>query len=350
MSGGVDSSVTAKLMQDQGYDVSGIYMRNWDTRDESGTDEGCEWKKDWNDVQRVDLSREYWTRVFQPSLDAWAIGVTPNPDVLCNRHVKFGALHEYLGLLAAENTWFATGHYARKSWLNGRPTLLAGLDPMKDQSYYLAGIRESNLRPALFPLGDLRKSRVKQLARDFKLPVADRKESMGICFVGKKGDFRGFLSNYLEGQTGSIRDLETGEELGTHEGLWGYTVGERARIPNMLQRWYVANKDTTTNTVYVVPGPDHPALFRSSMTVDTFDWIWEDAPPKDIDHPNGLKVSIKFIYRMSPTGCTIRRQGQGVQIVLDAPMRDVSLGQIAVVYHGDEQRVLGCGPITATAS
>ncbi|KAL1761346.1 tRNA-specific 2-thiouridylase [Schizophyllum commune] len=361
MSGGVDSSVTAKLMLDQGYDVSGIYMRNWDTRDESGTDEGCEWKKDWKDVQRVcdllsipckmvDLSKEYWNRVFQPSLDAWASGVTPNPDVLCNRHVKFGALHEHLGLLAAEDTWFATGHYARKSWSNGRPTLLAGLDSVKDQSYYLASIRECNLRPALFPLGAMHKSEVKRLAHDFKLPVADRKESMGICFVGQKGNFKEFLSKYLEGKPGSIRDIETGEELGGHEGLWNYTVGERARIPNMLQRWYVADKDTVNNIVYVVPGPDHPALFKQSMSADQFDWIWTDAPPEDIDRPDGLEAYVKFIYRMSPTRCTVRRQGRGVQILLDEPMRDVSLGQVAVIYHGDERRVLGCGTITHTES
>lgn len=253
-------------------------------------------------------------------------------------------------MLAAENTWFATGHYARKSWSNGRPTLLAGLDPIKDQSYYLAGIRESNLRPALFPLGMLRKTQVKQLARDFNLPVADRKESMGICFVGQKGDFRGFLSNYLQGQAGRIVDLESRKEVGTHGGLWNYTVGERARIPNMLQRWYVSDKDASTNTVYVVPGPNHPALFKQAMIVKKFDWIWTDAPPKEIDTTAGLKAFVKFIYRMAPVACTVRRRGQGVQIELDERMRDVSLGQTAVIYVGEERRVLGCGTITTTAA
>ncbi|KAG6905769.1 hypothetical protein DXG01_000836 [Tephrocybe rancida] len=259
----------------QDYDLSAVFMRNWDTRDESGSDKGCEWEKDWEDVQRVcklldlpcrliDLSRDYWNRVFEPSLRQWEDGVTPNPDIWCNREIKFGALLEHLPSApgASSKTWFATGHYARKEWSElGRSKLLRATDDIKDQTYFLAGISEAGLSRALFPLGSLLKSEVRELAKHHRLPTAERKESMGICFVGKKGRFGDFISHenptlasYIPPNPGPIIDLSTGLTVATHTGLWNYTIGQGAKIRGMNERAFVVRKDAKCNTVYVAPG------------------------------------------------------------------------------------------------
>ncbi|KAG6809150.1 hypothetical protein H0H92_001400 [Tricholoma furcatifolium] len=246
MSGGVDSSVTAKLLADQDYDLSAVFMRNWDTRDESGTDKGCEWEKDWEDVQRVcrvldipckmiDLSREYWNRVFEPSLRQWEDGVTPNPDILCNREIKFGALLEHLPIASS-------------------PSLTLVKYTTKDQTYFLAGISEQGLDRACFPLGNLLKTKVRELARRYRLPTAERRESMGICFVGKKSKFGDFISSYIPPNPGPIIDVSTGSILATHQGLWNYTIGQGARLPGMKEKAFVVRKDVDKNAVYIAPG------------------------------------------------------------------------------------------------
>ncbi|KIY46868.1 5-methylaminomethyl-2-thiouridylate-methyltransferase [Fistulina hepatica ATCC 64428] len=359
MSGGVDSSVTAALLSEKDYHLSAIYMRNWDTRDEEGTDYvGCEWKKDWEDVQRVcrildipcemvDLSRQYWNRVFEPSLRAWETGVTPNPDVWCNREIKFGALAEH----TPSNAWLATGHYARKAWAeNGRPRLLRAADKSKDQSYFLASIRENSLRRALFPLGELQKTHVRELAAHYGLPTAERPDSVGLCFVGEKTKFSSFLSQYIQPRPGPIKDYLTGQRYGTHEGLWYYTIGQRASLGGMSQKMFVAEKDIPTNTVFVVPGSDHEALYRSSMHVTGFSWIWADAPPLDWCQPTGFRGRAMVRYRSSEGEfCQVKQTLQGETVMtFERPQKAIAPGQVVVLHDESGEWIMGCGTIQRT--
>ncbi|KAJ3552140.1 hypothetical protein NM688_g4307 [Phlebia brevispora] len=321
MSGGVDSSVVAGLLSREDYDLSAIYMRNWDTRDESGTDNGCEWKKDYADVLRVcklldipcklvDLSREYWIRVFEPSLAAWESGVTPNPDVWCNREVKFGALMQHI---TSSTSWIATGHYARKGWSSSlpvpRPQLLRSSDPSKDQTYYLSAIPERSLSRTIFPLGAYTKTEVRQMAHRWELPTADRKESMGICFVGEKRKFEDFIAQYLPPNPGNITELGSGKVVGRHEGLWRFTIGQRARVMSMADKAFVARKDMRKNEIQVVLGTHNPALFSKAIAVKNWSWIWGDSPPPAISETRGMRARVQHRHRMSDVACTeIRTQ------------------------------------------
>ncbi|KAF9644300.1 5-methylaminomethyl-2-thiouridylate-methyltransferase [Thelephora ganbajun] len=363
MSGGVDSSVTAKLMVDQGYDVTGLFMRNWDTRDESGTDKGCEWEKDWEDVQLVarhlgipcrivDLTKEYWNNVFQPSLRVWEAGDTPNPDVWCNKEVKFGALINHLG---KDGEWLATGHYARKGWKTPpgsstpRPQLLRSSDPTKDQNYYLSAIPEKGLERALFPLDEWTKADVRKIAEAADLPTARRDESMGICFVGQKRKFNEFLVNYLEPNPGRIYELETGEIIGTHKGLWTYTIGQGARLPGLKERYFVTSKSKEENAIYVVNGSDHPSLYKRGLTCGDWKWIWADSPPPEIDSEGGFDCLMQFRHRMDPVRCTVRRIHHAlIGISFREPQKAIAEGQVAVLWDGDW--CLGSGTIISTIS
>ncbi|KAG6829363.1 hypothetical protein H0H87_011672 [Tephrocybe sp. NHM501043] len=372
MSGGVDSSVTAKLLADQNYDLSAVFMRNWDTRDESGSDKGCEWEKDWEDVQRVcrlldlpcemiDLSKEYWNQVFEPSLRQWEEGVTPNPDIWCNREIKFGALLEHLPIASngSSKTWFATGHYARKKWSDstiaserGRPQLLRASDTTKDQTYFLAGISEQGLDRALFPLGSLLKTEVRELAKRHRLPTAERKESMGICFVGKKGKFGDFISSYIPPNPGLIVDISTGSTVATHTGLWNYTIGQGARIPGMLKRAFVVRKDIKSNTIYVAPGANNPLLLCHAIQVAHFTFIWADLPPAGLHSDLGYRANVKLMHRMQPVMCSVFESPgtNNVTIKFDQPISGISPGQVAVLYDTAGEWVLGCGTITDTSN
>lgn len=314
----------------------------------------------------IDLSREYWHRVFEPSLKAWELGVTPNPDVWCNREIKFGALLERLSIFTQtpNNTWFATGHYARKSWSSPtspdkppRPKLLSAADHNKDQSYYLSSISEKGLRDALFPLQNLNKPQVRELAKKYRLPTADRAESMGLCFVGEKAQFDHFLSSYLPSNPGPIMDLTTNKEIGKHAGLWTYTIGERAKIGGMLMKMFVAKKDMRKNIIYVVPGSNHEALFFNGLHVQDFSWIWADAPPADLTHPDGFRAHIKFRHRMKSVPCTVRKSStspKGLSIYFDQPQKAVAPGQVAALWDengaGDAEWCLGCGVIDQATS
>ncbi|KAF5385663.1 hypothetical protein D9757_005465 [Collybiopsis confluens] len=360
MSGGVDSSVAARLLANQDYDLSAIYMRNWDTRDESGTDKGCEWEKDWEDVQRVcksvgipcsmiDLSREYWNRIFQPALDVWQSGSTPNPDVWCNREIKFGALLEHLPLDSSKGkSWFATGHYAAKGWSsNGRPRLLSAKDHVKDQSYYLSSISEQGLARALFPLGNLTKVEVRELARSYRLETAERPESMGLCFVGEKGKFSQFLNSYIPPNPGPIIEYTTGKVIGQHKGLWTYTIGEKAKIPGQLYKTFVAHKDPLKNVIYVVPGSNHQALLLHRVICQDWKWIWNDSPPPGITESSGFRAAVKVRHRMESLPCTVKVAQDGtIEIITDDFLRGVSPGQVAALW--DKDWCLGCGVIYAT--
>ncbi|KAF8630448.1 hypothetical protein AX17_005425 [Amanita inopinata Kibby_2008] len=362
MSGGVDSSVAARLLVDHGYDLSAVYMRNWDTRDEFGTDRGCEWEKDWEDVQRVcrkldipcsliDLSREYWNRVFEPSLYQWEMGVTPNPDVWCNKEIKFGALLERLTLdfQTDRKPWFATGHYARKDWsvatydTTERPRLLRSADDQKDQSYYLSSISENGLGRALFPLGHLTKREVRQLAKEYDLPTAERPESMGICFVGEKTRFSKFLSSYIPSKPGPIYDISTNKQVGQHDGLWNYTIGENARIGGMPARMFVARKDPRMNAIYVAAGSDNSSLYCTTLRVTDYRWIWADRPPRAISEPAGFRAHVMYRYRMKSVPCTVHMKGHHSNLVItfDESQKSVSAGQVAAIWEGDCLPVFG---------
>ncbi|PCH37936.1 5-methylaminomethyl-2-thiouridylate-methyltransferase [Wolfiporia cocos MD-104 SS10] len=368
MSGGVDSSVVAKLLSEKDYDLSAVFMRNWDTRDESGTDSGCEWKKDWEDVQRVcryldipcrmiDLSRQYWTRVFEPALQMWEDGYTPNPDVWCNKEVKFGAL---IDNLTENDSWLATGHYADKSWspmpnifssllgksATPRPQLRRPKDRTKDQTYYLAAVPEASLARAIFPLARYSKPEVRELARKWGLPTAQREESMGICFVGEKRRFNEFLSQYIEPKPGPIIDMTTGETIGIHKGLWTLTIGQNARIKGMPAKTFVKSKHPETNSIFVVPGSNNPLLSDKALIAANWQWIWRDSPPLGVYTKEGFRCRLQYISRMIDVPCTIRQEhagGNSMLITLDEPQKGITPGQVAVIWDGDW--CLGCGII-----
>ncbi|KDR73743.1 hypothetical protein GALMADRAFT_72401 [Galerina marginata CBS 339.88] len=372
MSGGVDSSVAAMLLAKQDYDLSAVYMRNWDTRDESGSDKGCEWEKDWEDVQIVcrklglpceliDLSKEYWNRVFEPSLRQWEVGISPNPDVWCNKEIKFGALLEKLPINKSteKDTWFATGHYASKTWSSQpssssssltsptRPKLLRPTDKQKDQTYFLSAISEPGLRRALFPIGHLTKPQVRELAKQKGLATAERPDSVGICFVGERTRFGGFLMSYIDPSPGPIINKLTGETIGEHGGLWNFTIGQNARVPGMGQKMFVVEKDKNTNAIMVVPGSTHESLFSSVISVPEFTWIWRDAPPSGIDLPEGARLKVQHRYRMEPVHCVAKRTQDGVlRIACERPQQAVTPGQVAALWDGDW--CLGSGVISAS--
>ncbi|KAJ7067154.1 5-methylaminomethyl-2-thiouridylate-methyltransferase [Mycena amicta] len=363
MSGGIDSSVSAKLLASQDFDLSAVFMRNWDTRDEFGTSEkGCEWEKDWDDVQKVcraygipcrmiDLSKEYWNRVFEPSLRHWEDGITPNPDVWCNREIKFGALLQHLPHHGeSKPPWLATGHYARMDWHMSRPRLLRSLDPRKDQTYYLSSIPESGLARALFPLGKITKNKVREIAQDGQMPssVLERAESMGLCFIGekKRTDFKDFISSYIPPSPGPIKMMSTGKTLTEHDGIWSFTIGENIRLPGQPQKLYVVYKDAPTNTIFVGPAQE-PNLYTRTVEVNEFSWIWRDSPPQELH--NGVRLVAQIRHKMVPVPCTARMvEGDppNVRIDFDEPLRGVALGQVAALWDGDW--CLGCGVISQT--
>ncbi|KAJ2812394.1 hypothetical protein H4S07_001428 [Coemansia furcata] len=260
MSGGVDSSVTAHILKQRGLDVEAIFMRNWDTLDERGE---CPSSRDYRDVQKVcqqldikcheiNLVKEYWNTVFSFTLDEYSRGRTPNPDVLCNREIKFGVLMKEIGTRLGPFQWFATGHYAR-TVSNGDSTMLyRGLDRRKDQSYYLAAVDSKYFSRTVFPLGRLDKKReVRKLALDAGLVTAEKEESMGICFVGERRRFDEFLAEYLPQRAGDILS-DGGKVLGKHNGMFTKTIGQSAGISGWRDKWYIYAKDMANNRMYAV--------------------------------------------------------------------------------------------------
>src|SRR5690606_29490677 len=285
LSGGVDSAVTALLLRDAGYAVECLHMSNWD--DDDGY---CDAARDFQDARRVaaalglplhrvSFAREYRERVFAHFLAESERGRTPNPDVLCNREIKFGVLRRYAERLGGQ--WLATGHYARVDASSGRPQLLKGTDPGKDQSYFLHAVAEDDLRGVLFPLGELTKREVREIARAARLPVAEKKDSTGICFIGER-PFAEFLARYVAARPGTIRSID-GEPLGRHDGLAFYTLGQRhgLRIGGIAGRpdapWYVVGKAVERNELVVAQGADHPSIFSDAAVATGVHWI--NGPP-----------------------------------------------------------------------
>jgi len=334
MSGGVDSAVSALLLKEQGYDVVGIFMKNWDeTRDDTGE---CTAAEDYDDVRAVcrrldipyytvNFTEQYWQRVFSYFLAEYRRGRTPNPDVLCNREIKFAAFLDHCLATGAQK--LATGHYCR---LSEEGLLLKGADPAKDQSYFLCMVPRERFARVLFPIGHLQKSEVRRLAQEAGLPVAGKKDSTGICFIGER-KFRAFLRQYLPAQPGPMRTL-SGELIGQHHGLMYYTLGQRRGLDiggrGTGERWFVVKKDLDNNTLYVEQGADSPALYSAALTTEDFNWL---APPIKGER----ELCARFRYRQSDQQVLVRRQGAGVHIEFARRQRAVTPGQYAVLYEGD---------------
>ncbi|KAG1459476.1 hypothetical protein G6F46_006266 [Rhizopus delemar] len=334
MSGGVDSSVSAALLKQQGYQVQGVYMRNWDTSDEKGV---CTSREDWEDVQRVcevlkiecrhvDFVKEYWNDVFEKTLEDYAHGLTPNPDIACNSYIKFGALLDQI----PKDAMLATGHYCR-STPDGK--LLRGRERRKDQSYYLSTVPQEALRRTLFPLGDIEsKTDVKRMASSLGLDfIAKKKESMGICFVGQRKRFAQFLEQYIDQPPGPVVDLED-KVIGEHQGLYAYTIGQASRICHGSHKWVVAKKIMSENKLVVVPGTNHPALFHQGCSAR--DWVWiHHQPPAEFNGQMVIDAQIR--YRQLPEKAVLSVKDGKYHVEFNEPIRAIAAGQQVVIWDND---------------
>lgn len=345
LSGGVDSAVTAHLLKQAGHEVVAIFMKNWEDDDD---DEFCSSRQDFLDaasvadllgieIEHVNFAAEYKDRVFAEFLREYQAGRTPNPDVLCNAEIKFKAFLDHAMRLGAQK--IATGHYARVRERGGRFELLKGLDDAKDQSYFLHRLTQAQLAKAMFPVGELRKTEVRRIAEEIKLPVARKKDSTGICFIGER-PFREFLNRYLANQPGLIKD-DKGRTVGEHVGLSFYTLGQRKGIGigglkekgaprggGAHDPWFVARKDVERNILYVVQGHDHPWLLSHTLQADDVSWT-AGTPPADGPH------AAKTRYRQADAACGFTRQPQGFALQFPEAQWAVTPGQSAVLYDGE---------------
>lgn len=338
MSGGVDSSVSALLLKEQGYDVIGVFMKNWDDTDEFGH---CTAEEDAEDVRRVcdqvgipfytvNFEKQYMDKVFSYFLDEYKRGRTPNPDVMCNREIKFG---EFLQKgLDLGGDYIATGHYARVEERNGEYVLLRGNDPNKDQTYFLHALNQYQLSKAMFPIGHLPKPEVRKLAEAAGLSTAKKKDSTGVCFIGER-NFKEFLSNYLPAKPGEMRTLD-GEVKGRHDGLMYYTLGQRQGLgiggSGTGEPWFVADKDLQNNILYVVQGEKHPSLYSTGLFATDLSWISPVKPE------GGYRCTAKFRYRQPDQGVTLTiGPNNTCEVIFDEPQKAVTPGQSVVFYDGE---------------
>lgn len=362
MSGGVDSSVSAVLLQQAGFHVEGLFMKNWEEDDGS---EYCTAMTDLADAQAVadkigiklhtaNFAMEYWDNVFEHFLAEYQAGRTPNPDILCNKEIKFKAFLDYasgrqFGLGA---DFIATGHYARRGFgQDGRAQLLRGLDTNKDQSYFLHAVGGDKIAKTLFPIGELEKPQVRAIAQKYDLITANKKDSTGICFIGER-KFKDFLQQYLPAQKGDIY-TDDGIKIGTHDGLMYYTIGQRGGIGiggvanRPEEPWFVLHKDLTNNRLIVGQGHNHAMLQSTELTAYKLDW--GIAPPAQIFGKQGFRCTAKTRYRQSDQDCTVfalDETGDKVKVVFDEAQRAVTQGQSVVFYDGDI--CLGGGVIDGT--
>jgi tRNA-specific 2-thiouridylase len=348
MSGGVDSAVAALLLRDAGYDVQGLFMANWD--DDDGY---CTTADDFQDARRscaalgialhrVSFAAQYRDQVFSHFLRDYAAGRTPNPDVLCNREIKFGVCLDYMHRLGG--AWIATGHYAQVRHGRPQPQLFKAADLTKDQSYFLHSVSAAALNKTLFPIGHLQKTAVRKIAHAAGLPVYDKPDSTGICFIGER-PFAEFLSRHLTMQPGPIETAE-GRVIGEHRGLALYTLGQRSgmglggRADAASAPWYVADKHVARNTLVVVQQPDHPLLLSDHIRIEAMHWI--DAADAPTTRP--LECAVKTRYRQQDLQCSVSAANENTwQVILRQPARAVTPGQYAVLYAGD--RCVGGGII-----
>ena len=338
MSGGVDSSVAALLLKEQGYDVIGIFMKNWDEADEFGY---CTAAEDYEDVRRVceqigipyytvNFEKEYWDRVFAYFLDEYKKGRTPNPDIICNKEIKFKAFLEHALKLGAD--YLATGHYAGIDFDGGEYRLLRGADPNKDQTYFLCQLNQYQLSKSMFPIGHLLKNEVREIAKDNNLVTADKKDSTGICFIGER-NFKKFLSNYLPAQPGKMMTPE-GEVKGRHEGLMYYTLGQRKGLgiggAGTGEPWFVADKDIEKNILYVVQGENHPNLYSYGLVAVDLHWISKKSKP------SVFECTAKFRYRQKDQGVTVYiEENDTCTVEFNNLQKAITPGQSVVFYDGE---------------
>ncbi|XP_048358226.1 mitochondrial tRNA-specific 2-thiouridylase 1 isoform X1 [Sphaerodactylus townsendi] len=378
LSGGLDSAVAALLLRRRGYQVTGVFMKNWDIMDEKGM---CSADKDCEDAYRVcqilgipfhqvSYVKEYWNEVFSYLLNEYELGRTPNPDILCNKYIKFNYfLHYALDSLGADA--IATGHYARTSQEDDevfqqkyiqRPQglfrnrfearnnikLLQGVDQIKDQTFFLSQISQEALRRTIFPLGELTKDFVRKIAAEHHFHhVLQRKESMGICFIGER-NFEKFILEYLEPRPGNFVSIEDNKVMGTHKGWFLYTFGQRARIGGLRDAWFVVDKNVATGDVFVAPSTDHPALYRDLLRTNRVHWITEE-PPTELVQNKMMECNFRFQHQMALVPCTLTLNQDGsVWVTTAEPIRALTPGQFAVFYKGDEclgsGRILRLGP------
>lgn len=337
MSGGVDSSVSALLLKEQGYDVIGVFMKNWEEKDDAGV---CTAESDWNDVRAVcddigipyysvNFAKEYWDRVFSYFLKEYKAGRTPNPDVLCNREIKFRAFLDFAMKLGASR--MATGHFVRT---NEAGELLKGVDPNKDQSYFLYMLKTWQLKKSIFPVGGMTKAEVRDYARRKGLPVSEKKDSTGVCFIGER-NFKQFLQEFLPAQPGDMV-APNGEVVGRHDGLMYYTLGQRRGLGiggcGDGRSWFVIGKDLEKNRLLVAQGEDHPMLYATRALGTEITWIGE--PPAA--EGETVACTAKFRYRQSDQPVEISWQGDEMKIHALERQRAITPGQSCVLYQGEK--------------
>lgn len=334
MSGGVDSSVTALLTKLQGYKVLGLFMKNWD---EVTADGVCPADQDYQDVIKVcekldvpyysvNFVKEYWDEVFEEFLNDYRQGHTPNPDVLCNREIKFKVFFQRAKLLGAD--FLATGHYCQLDRTTPETKLVKAVDQNKDQTYFLYAVNKDVFKDVLFPIGHLPKPKVRELAHLFDLSTKEKKDSTGICFIGER-NFKSFLSQYIQGSKGNFVDLN-GKILGKHDGVCFYTLGQRKGmgIGGPGEAWFVVAKNFDKNQVVLAQGQDHAALYADGLTAVDLNWLV--APPE-----GSFKCKAKVRYRQTEQACTATLEGQTLKVVFDEPQRAVTPRQSVVLYIDD---------------
>jgi len=350
LSGGVDSAVAAVLLKEDGYDVQALHMTNWE--DDDGY---CTAAADLQDARRVceqlaiplhhvNFARQYRDQVFEYFLREYRAGRTPNPDVLCNREIKFGVFRDYAKRLGGD--LLATGHYARCGTVDGLGALWKGRDRNKDQSYFLHAVSAEALAETVFPLGDKLKGDVRRIARDYGLAVHDKKDSTGICFIGER-PFRDFLATYIPANPGPMR-TPGGQIVGEHQGLMYYTLGQRqglgigGRRDSSDEPWYVVGKDVADNALIVAQG-EHELLF--TRRIEAADPTWIGRPPPGLEQ--GLVCKAKIRYRQADQDCVVHPLGDGLEVRFEAPQKAATPGQFVVFYDGD--RCLGGAVINRTS-
>ncbi|CAH0551031.1 unnamed protein product [Brassicogethes aeneus] len=349
ISGGVDSAVTALLLKQKGYDVQGVFMQNWDIADEKGS---CSTSKDYRDasivcdklkinLHPVNYVKEYWNEVFINLIKEYEVGCTPNPDILCNKNIKFKYFYNYAKCILNADA-IATGHYAKTSFgpylenyqMDKDVSMLLAADKKKDQTFFLCQIEQEALRRTMFPLGNLHKSQVKNIALENGLEkYARKKESMGICFIGSR-NFQNFIKEYIITKPGNFINIDNGEIMGKHEGFHQWTVGQRSRLEGLPEAFFIARKNLENNNIYVAQGTNHPILFTRFVFTGKVHWI--RSIPKSIKNKELLHCNFKFQHTKPWIPCTVFETDFGLSIYLDVATRAITPGQYAVLEKDGE--------------